>query len=160
MTDSEQRIAQLESAVASLARQSQSETVVVRRGGVANASKTFGVTWLTAKETITTSATSTGGYVQFWLSGVPANASAVILEVFMGTGALALQPTATILWKAEANTAELILAKIKASSIAGDFNGYSGLVMPVSGGSFFYNVSADWSEIEIYVTGYLSETQA
>ena len=160
MTDSEQRIAQLESAVASLARQSKSETVVIRRGGATSASKSFGVTWLAAKETITTSATSTGGYVQFWLSGVPANASAVILEVFMGTGALALQPTATILWKAEANTAELTLAKIRASSIAGDFNGYSGLVMPVSGGSFFYNVSADWSELEIYVTGYFSEIEA
>jgi hypothetical protein len=156
----EERIAQLESAIASLARKAEPQTVVVRRGGVAGASKSFGVTWLTAKETITTSATSTGGYVQFWLSGVPANASAVILEVFMGTGALALQPTATILWKAEENTAELTLAKIKASSIAGDFNGYSGLVMPVSGGSFFYNVSADWADLEIYVTGYFSETEA
>lgn len=156
----EERMAQVESAIASLARKAEPQTVVVRRGGVAGSSKTFGVTWLTAKETITTSATSTGGYVQHWLTGVPADASAVVLELFVGTGALALQPTATVLWKAEENTAELTLSKIRASSVAGDFNGYGGLVMPVSGGSFFYNVSSDWSEVEIYVTGYFSETSA
>lgn len=157
MTDPiEQRVAQLETAVGSLARSPAPQSQVTVRQSITPRQPFMQVGWLATDETITTSAASTGGFIQHRLADVPSDAVAVIVEAYGATAALGGRPTVTVKWKAELNTAEINVLKFKASSVAGDASGYGGLMLPISGGAFCYEVSSDWDAVELRVIGFLS----
>jgi len=157
MTDEQVlRIAQLEASVSSLARAPQPQAQVTIRQSAQALNPTMQVGWLATKEAITTSAAATGGFVAYRFINVPSDATAVIIEAYGATAALGGQPTVTVKWKAETNTAEILALKFKASAISGDASGNAGLILPVSGGACLYEVSADWSEVELHAIGFLS----
>lgn len=148
----EESIANVKSAVSSLARSAPQGNITQSRPALAATPTGPIVTFFPGKVTVTTSAAMTG-WVSVALDGVPAGASAVLLEIFGGTAADASQPLAEFKVRAFDGGMEVTAKSQRASSAAGDQSGTMAWV-PTTGGRFQYLTSDDWAVLEVYAVGY------
>jgi hypothetical protein len=151
--DLARRIEQLELAVSNLSKRTPGKTGQITN--VYNSQPTgIGVQLLSTPELIIGAPTATGGYVTYNFTNVPNEATVVLAAGQFGNAAIHAKPTVYVNWRAESTAPIIPIVSRQASSVAGDFDGYGAILLPVTGASGQYEVSSDWTSISLYAYGY------